>query len=159
MLLVLFLALYCVFWEYGTSVCWQPWGNWHSQKIPYVSIGFLCSPRLETNPRSPARACTCHEVGLGFNSRPREKTFEVVGSPLTTSVSTGQSKDNGSILLNTRNKAKKNTTIFLTNALNDGTGSRSIPNRWPSFSPEWSIKPSVVSLRKGFLLHDTSIHI
>ena len=45
-------------------------------------------------------------------------------------------KDNGSILLNTRYKAKNNTTTFPTNTLHVGIGSRSVPNRYRSFPPK-----------------------
>ena len=94
-----------------------------------------------------SNACGCRAEGLGFDSRPRwtQKTLADVGYLLTTSVSTGLSKDSGSIFLNTRYKVNSNT-------LHVGTGSRSVPNIRHSFLPETSIAPPVVCLRRSFLL-------
>ena len=65
---------------------------------------------------------------------------------LITSISAGISYD-----------TKPRTTLhyFLQNTLHIGTGYRSISNSCRSFPPEWPIVPSVVCLRKVFLLQVT----
>ena len=65
------------------------------------------------------------------------ETFANVGNLLTTSLSSGLSKDSGSIhLIHTIHNQEQHCNISLQAPIHVGTGSRSVPNKWHSFPPE-----------------------
>ena len=82
-------------------------------------------------------ARTCGRSRVRVPAEVDTKTFMDVGNLLTTSVSAGLSKDNGSIHLLHTIQSQDNTTTLLTNALHVGTGPRFVPpDVARSFPPE-----------------------
>ena len=99
-----------------------------------------------------ARAYGCRAGGLGFESQPRGTNL--CGNRKPDSVSFRRAVERRRFHTHDTKPRQHNNTI--TNALHFGTGSRSVTTRCRSpLSSRMTNMPSIVCLRKGFLLQVT----